>query len=743
MHRSHSLRALSFWTFVVLAAGPATQAVGQINSYVPAAGGNWSAAGNWSLGHCPIGNESPYIIAGTTAHKTVLYDWSGLSNFPLLKLDGSATHYALLHQPDRVLTTTDEQIGGSGDAWHWVEGPAFVWVNNILYVGYSGTSDTDQGHFYLQTVYDLSAGLYVGDLCYVGYNSAGEFDHQSGFSDVGRLYVGQNAEGIYRLRPGGGNGQLTVQGQFVIGNGDVGTVEQSSGTLRQIGTNGIIMGLNTGGSGTYLMRGGTVNVDHISLAWNGDAFFTQSGGTVNVTDDINIGCQGTHPLRSWYKLNQTDGTAELTVGGNLLVGVQTLGKYEQEGGTATVTGNVEIWDGSADPGASSYLYMGLNAGMLEADGLVNHSGFFDQDGGVLEVWTGVNDSPQGMNIDNNADCRIRTLTHNAGTITLWRSAILRGPYAFGTNYWICDFTNNATFQMGSVASNGGSFRGVLVNNGTFIYNQGDFSTSTLDNAGTVTLNADFTCRRLLNRSAELVIPTARWIHADGAGYPSAVENSGVLTMRAGSHLDVGTNSVANKDRMHAGGPAATPATIHGDLDNDNFLLPSDGTLVAGGQLVVTGDYGAAESAEVRIRLGGTASTEYDRLTIQGAARLAGTLDVRLAPGFVPALGDRFFPLAWASRTGYFSPIRLPALAPGLMWNVSYGSTQLRLAVVSAPACPGDLDGDDDVDISDLAVLLSNFGTPGGANPSDGDLDGDTDVDLSDLAVLLGRFGVTC
>ena len=61
----------------------------------------------------------------------------------------------------------------------------------------------------------------------------------------------------------------------------------------------------------------------------------------------------------------------------------------------------------------------------------------------------------------------------------------------------------------------------------------------------------------------------------------------------------------------------------------------------------------------------------------------------------------------------------------------------------APACPGDLDGDGDVDLSDLAQLLSNYGMTSGAVYEDGDLNGDGDVDLSDLAELLSHYGTTC
>jgi hypothetical protein len=59
-----------------------------------------------------------------------------------------------------------------------------------------------------------------------------------------------------------------------------------------------------------------------------------------------------------------------------------------------------------------------------------------------------------------------------------------------------------------------------------------------------------------------------------------------------------------------------------------------------------------------------------------------------------------------------------------------------------PRCPGDLDGDGDVDLTDLARLLSNYGMTGGATYEDGDLDSDGDVDLSDLAALLSVYGTS-
>jgi photosystem II stability/assembly factor-like uncharacterized protein len=53
---------------------------------------------------------------------------------------------------------------------------------------------------------------------------------------------------------------------------------------------------------------------------------------------------------------------------------------------------------------------------------------------------------------------------------------------------------------------------------------------------------------------------------------------------------------------------------------------------------------------------------------------------------------------------------------------------------------GDLDGDGDVDLLDLAILLADYECTGGACP--GDIDGDGSTDLTDLAILLAAFGYT-
>jgi hypothetical protein len=71
------------------------------------------------------------------------------------------------------------------------------------------------------------------------------------------------------------------------------------------------------------------------------------------------------------------------------------------------------------------------------------------------------------------------------------------------------------------------------------------------------------------------------------------------------------------------------------------------------------------------------------------------------------------------------------------WRVDMGADEF------GSHCPGDLDGDAQVGLSDLAQLLASYGATSGATYEDGDLDGDGDVDLADLAALLAVYGDAC
>lgn len=84
----------------------------------------------------------------------------------------------------------------------------------------------------------------------------------------------------------------------------------------------------------------------------------------------------------------------------------------------------------------------------------------------------------------------------------------------------------------------------------------------------------------------------------------------------------------------------------------------------------------------------------------------------------------------------------PPLA-GFSYSGTFGSyCDIFPLQAAPPACPGDLNGDNAVNTTDLTLLLSQFGaavTPG----TGGDLNNDGVVNTSDLTFFLSRFGRPC
>jgi hypothetical protein len=117
------------------------------------------------------------------------------------------------------------------------------------------------------------------------------------------------------------------------------------------------------------------------------------------------------------------------------------------------------------------------------------------------------------------------------------------------------------------------------------------------------------------------------------------------------------------------------------LTIDN-LVTNRGTMAAraGSVVSVGGDLPQEVGGTITVVIAGKATSEFGQIAVTGAAKLAGTLDIRLANGFVPAAGDRFDVIQYASRIGTFTTLLGTNLPNGLVLVPVYGDAGLALVV---------------------------------------------------------------
>jgi hypothetical protein len=173
-------------------------------------------------------------------------------------------------------------------------------------------------------------------------------------------------------------------------------------------------------------------------------------------------------------------------------------------------------------------------------------------------------------------------------------------------------------------------------------------------------------------------------------------NAGVLTVGAGSTLDLGAAGFTQADGQTVldGGTLAAGAGVFiragslsgtglivGDLTNAGVVTPGGGG--AAGLLGVTGNYTQTASGTLVIGLGGADAGTYAQLVVNGTATLDGTLQVVLLGDYVPAVGDRFTVLTFGGRNGDFASYDLPDLGAGRYLDPAYDAAGLTLVTRSA------------------------------------------------------------
>jgi hypothetical protein len=133
-----------------------------------------------------------------------------------------------------------------------------------------------------------------------------------------------------------------------------------------------------------------------------------------------------------------------------------------------------------------------------------------------------------------------------------------------------------------------------------------------------------------------------------------------------------------------------------------------------------------------IEIGGVeAGATHDKITVNGALNLDGTLQVSLIDEFTPSVGDSFEILDWTTLSGAFDQLVLPSIG-ALAWDTSQLYTSGILAIAQATSIPGDSNFDNVVDAADYVAwrkinsngtgytdFYTNFGTAGGTGGGEG------------------------
>jgi hypothetical protein len=162
-------------------------------------------------------------------------------------------------------------------------------------------------------------------------------------------------------------------------------------------------------------------------------------------------------------------------------------------------------------------------------------------------------------------------------------------------------------------------------------------------------------------------------------------------------------------------------TLQDGLDTEFVDLDNEGTLrldSSPGQVEVNG-FAQTAGGSWEVEVGGPLAAQFDSLTVDSTADLAGTLSLSLLGGYVPDLGLTFDILtAPFGVDGTFDAV-LGGVVGSTRLGVRYEPTLVQLVSTFS----ADFDLDFDVDGADLAMWRGAFG-PGGMADADGDGDSD-------------------
>jgi len=155
---------------------------------------------------------------------------------------------------------------------------------------------------------------------------------------------------------------------------------------------------------------------------------------------------------------------------------------------------------------------------------------------------------------------------------------------------------------------------------------------------------------------------------------ASIVNQGTVDSDAGGQIQLRSLAIAGSNEGTMRASNGTLHAISAWSSSGTIEIKENGFLQSDNSLELTG------SSVLQIEIGGTDS--FGKAAITSQATLAGTLEIALAGGFEPDLGERFVILTHGGSTGAFSTVTGASIGNGKQFQVSYEAAQVALDVVA-------------------------------------------------------------
>ncbi len=599
------------------------------------------------------------------------------------------------------------------------------------------------------TTCDISGDAIV--TCYrliVGRDGGGAtLNHSGGSVTLNDLNIpdGADAVGTYNMT----GGVLYASRDVVVGRynaapfsglANTGTFDQSGGQV----TVEEYLTLGDQGEGTYLLRGGELDVfGRINLADyfdnGGRGVFTQSGGML------------TAPTLRFYEPSP---------------GFDNVATFE--GGTASIT-NVD-WSGSGD--------VIIDGGDVTVTGIIDmdEPSFVDVRSGLLTVSDFLLDHPDAsvrhaggttladdVEVDSDANWVMTGGTLNTAALRITGPEATFGMQGGTVLADAVVATGDVNLLAGDIEAD--MFTTLLNTDGRTRIAGGNLYASTISNNDVFRLDSGLTAGGMTSRgdfTLGLFTNTATGeLHIAGGTFGHDLVNYGEITLDTTLYCE---GKVYNRQHLTLDDRILSLSTLFENTHVIHLNMHAIGC--SGGEVVNTADpearivgpgaimgdfrnHGTVEAVQFQVqgdmRTNGRIDYDVDStgggtVVVFGTATMDGTARFYLDPGDLPSTGVQWPVISANAINGEFAAIEV--IPPDIGIDIALFTDGNRIMARTIPGlCAGDVDGDRDVDFSDLNALLDNWGVSGVGVP--GDLNDSGRVDFGDLNILLDNWGLNC